>query len=252
MSGSYILETRGLGKEFSGFQAVTDVSLRVREGSVHALIGPNGAGKTTVFNLLTKFTAPSSGTIWFGGQDITALAPSPVARLGIVRSFQISAIFPDMSVLENVKVGLQRRERLSACFWRSRRVTARLDAEAHRLLDDVGLADLAQSSARDLPYGKRRSLELATTLGMNPKVLLLDEPTQGMGVEDVATVTALIRRVAQSRTVLIVEHNLRVVASLSDTVTVLARGSVLAEGSYAAVAADPRVVEAYIGIDDGE
>ncbi len=252
MSGSYILETQALGKEFSGFKAVTNVDLRIREGSIHALIGPNGAGKTTVFNLLTKFTRASSGRIWFGGRDITALAPSPVARMGIVRSFQISAIFPDMSVLDNVKVGLQRREGLSACFWRSRRATARLDAEAAGLLDEVGLSDAVHLPARDLPYGKRRSLELATTLGMNPKVLLLDEPTQGMGVEDVAVVTSLIRRVAKSRTVLIVEHNLNVVASLSDTVTVLARGSVLAEGSYAEVAADARVVEAYIGVDDGE
>ena len=248
----YILETTGLCKAFSGFKAVTDVNLRVKRGSIHALIGPNGAGKTTVFNLLTKFLPASAGSIRFEGVDITKLVPAKVADLGLVRSFQISAIFPGMSVLENVKIGLQKREGLAGCFWRGSDATAHLDAMAMNLLEQVDLVDAAGSLASDLPYGKRRSLELATTLAMEPKVLLLDEPTQGMGVEDVAVVTRLIRRVAESRTVLIVEHNLNVVSSLSDTVTVLSRGSVLAEGSYTDVAADARVVEAYIGSSDDE
>jgi branched-chain amino acid transport system ATP-binding protein len=252
MSSDYLLETRGLGKHFTGFRAVNDVSLRVRRGSIHALIGPNGAGKTTVFNLLTRFLTPSEGTIHFEGTDVTATPAARVARLGLVRSFQVSAIFPGMTVLDNVKVGLQNREKLSHCFWRGARASAHLDAEAMSLLEAVDLADVARRQASGLPYGKRRSLELATTLGMNPKVLLLDEPTQGMGIEDVAVVTRLIRRVAESRTVLIVEHNLNVVSALSDTVTVLARGSVLAEGSYAEVAADARVVQAYIGADEDE
>jgi branched-chain amino acid transport system ATP-binding protein len=248
----YILETEGLGKHFLGFRAVHDVSLRVRRGSIHALIGPNGAGKTTVFNLLTRFHAPTEGRIRFDGADVTRLAPSRVSRLGLVRSFQVSAVFGGMSVLDNVKVGLQRREGLGHCFWRGAGATKRLDDEAMSLLAEVDLADLADQPAAGLPYGKRRSLELATTLGMNPKLMLLDEPTQGMGIEDVAVVTALIRRVAKSRTVLIVEHNLNVVSQLSDTVTVLARGSVLADGTYQEVAADPRVVQAYIGAHDDE
>lgn len=248
----YILETTNLCKEFAGFKAVTDVNLRVKRGSIHALIGPNGAGKTTVFNLLTKFLTASAGTIRFEGSDITRLLPAKVADLGLVRSFQISAIFPSMSVIENVKIGLQKRAGLAGCFWRDADATTHLDSIAMDLLAQVDLVDSAGTLASDLPYGKRRSLELATTLAMEPTVLLLDEPTQGMGVEDVAVVTRLIRRVAASRTVLIVEHNLNVVSSLSDTVTVLSRGSVLAEGTYNEVAADARVVEAYIGSSDEE
>ena len=247
-----IIETRGLCKDFLGFQAVTDVNLCVRRGSIHALIGPNGAGKTTVFNLLTKFLSPSKGTIHFEGADITRYEPPRVADLGMVRSFQISAIFSSMSALENVKIGLQKRSGLAPCFWRGDAATRHLDEQAMAMLEEVDLADAADTLAGALPYGKRRSLELATTLAMNPKLLLLDEPTQGMGVEDVAVVTKLIRRVAESRTVLIVEHNLNVVSTLSDRVTVLARGQVLAEGSYAEVAADARVVEAYIGKTDDE
>ncbi|MGA0569974.1 ABC transporter ATP-binding protein [Variovorax sp. VNK109] len=252
MNGDYILETRGLGKHFTGFRAVNDVNLRVKRGSIHALIGPNGAGKTTVFNLLTRFLPVSEGSIHFEGDDVTALQAARVARMGLVRSFQVSAIFSGMTVLDNVKVGLQKRDGLAHCFWRGSQAIAHLDAEAMNLLEAVDLADVAHHKAAGLPYGKRRSLELATTLGMNPKVMLLDEPTQGMGIEDVAVVTRLIRRVAESRTVLIVEHNLNVVSALSDTVTVLARGSVLAEGSYSEVAADARVVQAYIGVSDDE
>ncbi len=247
MAGELLLETRDLTKDFNGFVAVSGVSLRVRRGSIHALIGPNGAGKTTVFNLLTKFLAPSSGTILFRGEDITGERPAAVARRGIVRSFQMSAVFPNLTVLENVRVALQRRLGTSFHFWRSARSLSSLDARAEALLEAVDLRAARDAVAVELPYGRKRALELATTLALEPELLLLDEPTQGMGHEDVGRVTALIRKAAADRTVLMVEHNLSVVADLCDTITVLARGSVLAEGRYDDVSKDPLVLEAYIG-----
>jgi branched-chain amino acid transport system ATP-binding protein len=247
-----VLETRELTKEFQGFAAVRGVSLRLRRGSIHALIGPNGAGKTTVFNLLTHFLAPTSGTIHYEGAEITGLPPAAIARRGIVRSFQISAVFPNLTALENVRVALQRRLRTSFHFWRSPRSLEPLHERARELLDAVGLADEQATLAVELPYGRKRALELATTLALEPKLLLLDEPTQGMGHEDVGRVSALIRKVAAGRTVLLVEHNLSVVADLCDRITVLQRGRVLAEGSYAEVSRDPAVLEAYIGGPDGE
>jgi len=248
MNGSFILETRGLAKSFGGFSAVQGVDLRVKRGSIHALIGPNGAGKTTVFNLLTKFIAPSAGRILFDGEDITAEAPDQVARRGIVRSFQISATFGHMTVLQNVRVALQRKLGTSLRFWVPESTLRVLDDEAMALLDQVGLAEHAQAQAVDLPYGRKRALELATTMALDPQLMLLDEPTQGMGHEDVDRVVALIRRLAAKRTVLMVEHNLSVVQSLSDTITVLQRGAVLTEGPYDAVSKDPRVLEAYMGV----
>jgi branched-chain amino acid transport system ATP-binding protein len=242
-----ILETRGLTKEFAGFVAVSAVDLRVRRGTIHALIGPNGAGKTTVFNLLTKFLEPTAGTIRFAGRDITGAAPAAVARLGMVRSFQISAVFPNLSVLENVRVALQRTLGTAYHFWRSSRTLAALDGRALELLEAVDLAGLRDTVAVELPYGRKRALELATTLALDPELVLLDEPTQGMGHEDVGRVTALIRKVAARRTVLMVEHNLPVVADLCHRITVLQRGSILAEGAYDEVSRDPRVLEAYIG-----
>lgn len=242
-----ILETRGLTKEFRGFTAVNDVNLRVRRGSIHALIGPNGAGKTTCFNLLTKFLVPSSGQIVFNGVDITRERPSQIARRGVIRSFQISAVFPHMTVLQNVRVGLQRAIGTAFHFWRSERALGALDARALELLDEVGLAEYAQWRAVELPYGRKRALEIATTLAMEPELMLLDEPTQGMGHEDVDRVTALIRKVAAGRTVLMVEHNMNVIAGISDRITVLQRGEVLAEGTYDEVSANPQVVEAYMG-----
>jgi len=247
-----ILETTGLTKEFRGFVAVNDVSLRVRRGQIHALIGPNGAGKTTCFNLLTKFLAPTAGRIVYKGVDITHERPAQVARRGIIRSFQISAVFPHLSVLENVRIGLQRKTDLSLHFWRSDRLLSSLDARALELLDEVGLGDHAYETTMNLPYGRKRALEIATTLAMDPELMLLDEPTQGMGHEDVDRVTRLIRRVAAGRTVLMVEHNMNVVASIADTITVLARGSVLAEGPYAQVSRDPAVMTAYMGSPQGE
>ena len=242
-----ILETQGLRKDFQGFLAVAGVDLRVGRGTIHALIGPNGAGKTTVFNLLTRFVPPSAGTITFKGQDITHVRPAQVARRGLVRSFQISAVFPNLTVLENVRLALQRDLGTSFHFWKGERSLAVLEARALSLLEEVGLADERHATAGELPYGRKRALELATTLALDPELLLLDEPTQGMGREDVGRVTALIRAAAARRTVLMVEHNLSVVADLCDRITVLSRGSVLAEGSYAEVSTDPRVLEAYIG-----
>jgi branched-chain amino acid transport system ATP-binding protein len=244
-----ILETEGLTKEFRGFVAVADVSLRVRRGSIHGLIGPNGAGKTTCFNLLTKFLPPTRGTIRYEGRDITGMKPAEVARLGLVRSFQISAVFPHLSVLENVRVALQRARGASFDFWRSEAVLKQYDERAMALLEDVGLTAYARHSAGELPYGRKRALEIATTLALDPRMLLLDEPTAGMTHEDVGRVMALVQRVAQGRTVLLVEHNLTVVSGLCDTITVLTRGRVLAEGDYAAVSGNPEVQAAYLGAD---
>jgi branched-chain amino acid transport system ATP-binding protein len=247
MHEELILETRDLVKEFRGFVAVNGVSLRVRKGSIHALIGPNGAGKTTVFNLLTRFLPVTRGAILYRGEDITGARPADIARRGIVRSFQISAVFPDLSALENVRVALQRPIGTSFHFWRSERSLEALDARALELLAAVGLEAYREVPAVELPYGRKRALELATTLALDPDLLLLDEPTQGMAHEDVGRVVSLIRRVAEGRTVLMVEHNLSVVQDLAQRVTVLARGSVLAEGSYDEVSRNPAVLEAYIG-----
>jgi branched-chain amino acid transport system ATP-binding protein len=245
-----VLETSGLSKRFGAFQAVQAVDLRIEEGSVHALIGPNGAGKTTCFNLLTKFLAPSAGSIRLRGRDITALTAAAVARLGLARSFQISAVFPHLTALENVSVALQRRRGDSFDFWRSDRLLARFDGDAHQLLHQVGLGEWAYTAAAALPYGRKRALEIATTLALDPAVMLLDEPTAGMAHDDVQRIVALIAAVRAGRTILMVEHNLAVVQGLCDRITVLARGRVMAEGSYAEVAADPAVVAAYLGAPD--
>ena len=247
-----ILETRGLTKEFRGFVAVNDVNLKVARGSIHALIGPNGAGKTTCFNLLTKFLPVTRGSIHFNGIDITAERPVQIARRGMVRSFQISSVFPHLTVLENVRIALQRATPYSFQFWRSDRVLESLNARAMELLDQVDLREFAPVVTVELPYGRKRALEIATTLATEPEMMLLDEPTQGMGHEDVARVTALIKRVAAGRTVLMVEHNMNVVATIADRITVLARGAVLAEGPYAEVSNNPQVREAYMGSADAE
>ncbi len=246
-----ILAASGLTKEFRGFFAVEGVDLRVKRGQIHALIGPNGAGKTTCFNLLTKFLPLTRGTITYKGEDITALSPADIARLGLVRSFQISAVFPHLTALENVRIALQRQRGDSFDFWRSQKVLSAFDDRARELLADVGLSAFETVNAGDLPYGRKRALEIATTLALDPEMLLLDEPMAGMGHEDVERISALIRRISANRTILMVEHNLSVVASLSDTITVLARGKVLAEGDYATVSKDARVIEAYIGAGHG-
>lgn len=244
---SIALEARGLTKEFKGFVAVNNVDLTVERGSIHALIGPNGAGKTTCFNLLTKFLQPTRGTITYEGRDITRLPPAEIARQGMVRSFQISAVFPDLSVLQNVRVAVQRKRGESYDFWRSEKKLSRFDDEARSHIDEVGLSDFTHHRAAELSYGRKRALEIAATLALSPEMLLLDEPMAGMAQEDVERISALIRRVAKNRTVLMVEHNLSVVANLSDTITVLARGEILAEGDYATVSKSPEVIDAYIG-----
>src|SRR5688572_1794878 len=244
---SVILETQGLTKEFRGFVAVKNVGLKVRRGSIHALIGPNGAGKTTCFNLLTHFLTPTAGRILYNGRDITGSRPADIARLGLVRSFQISAVFPHLTVLENVRIALQRKRGASFDFWRSERVLEGLNGRAHELLEAAGLTAFAATTAVELPYGRKRALEIATTLALDPEMMLLDEPTAGMAHEDVARISALIKQVAANRTVLMVEHNLSVVSELSDRITVLQRGEILAEGDYETVSKDSRVIEAYLG-----
>jgi branched-chain amino acid transport system ATP-binding protein len=247
MDSDVILETQGLTKEFRGFVAVNDVNLKVRRGTIHALIGPNGAGKTTCFNLLTKFLNPTRGRIVYKGQDITSAKPAAVARLGLVRSFQISAIFPHLTLLENVRIALQRKRGASFDFWNSTKALDGFNSRAMALLNDVGLGQLAHATAVDLPYGRKRALEIATTLALDPEMMLLDEPTAGMGHEDIGRIAALIKKVAANRTVLMVEHNLSVVSDLCDCITVLTRGRVLTEGDYETVSANPSVREAYMG-----
>ena len=247
MNDDYILATRGLTKEFKGFIAVNNVDLKVRRGSIHALIGPNGAGKTTCFNLLTQFLQPTRGQIFYKGEEITGSKPSAIARKGLVRSFQISAVFPHLSVLENVRVALQRKRGASFDFWRSERVLEALDERARELIAAVGLSAFERTVAVELPYGRKRALEIATTLALDPEMMLLDEPTAGMTHEDVERIAALIASVAQNRTVLMVEHNLSVVANLCHRITVLQRGEILAEGDYETVSRNPEVVQAYLG-----
>jgi len=242
-----ILETKNLTKEFRGFTAVNGVNLQVQRGHIHALIGPNGAGKTTCFNLLTKFLVPTSGQILFNGLDITTEAPAQIARQGIIRSFQISAVFPHLSVMENVRIGLQRKLGTSYHFWKSGKSLAQLNQRAMELLAEVDLTEFANTLTVDLPYGRKRALEIATTLGMEPELMLLDEPTQGMGHEDVDRVTALIKKVSAGRTILMVEHNMNVVSGICDKISVLQRGAMLAEGRYEEVSKNPLVMEAYMG-----
>ena len=247
MPGEIILETKGLTKEFKGFVAVNNVDLQVRRGDIHALIGPNGAGKTTFFNLLTKFLPPTRGTITYLGNDITNERPSQTARRGIVRSFQISAVFPHMTVLENVRAALQRNLGTSFHFWKAEKSLFPLHGRAKALLDAVDLQDFADELTVNLPYGRKRALELATTMALEPDLMLLDEPTQGMGHEDVHRVTQLIKKVSEGRTILMVEHNMNVVSSIADRITVLQRGAVIADGPYAEVSKNPQVIEAYMG-----
>lgn len=251
MAEDYILQTHELTKEFVGFVAVRDINLKVRRGSIHALIGPNGAGKTTCFNLLTKFLIPTKGQILYKGQDITAMKPAAVARLGLVRSFQISAVFPHLTALENVRIALQRQHGNSFDFWRSKSVLDVYNARGLELLDDVGLSEFTRTPAVEMPYGRKRALEIATTLALDPELMLLDEPTAGMGHEDIDKIATLIQHISTKCTILMVEHNLSVVANLSDIITVLTRGQVLVEGNYADLTKDERVKEAYLGVRHG-
>ena len=246
---SVILETKNLTKEFKGFTAVNDVNLKVQRGHIHALIGPNGAGKTTCFNLLTKFLVPTSGQILFNGNDITRSRPAQIARMGVIRSFQISAVFPHLTVLQNVRIGLQRQLGTSFHFWRSEATLNQLNDRAMALLAEVDLTEFADTVTVDMPYGRKRALEIATTLAMEPELMLLDEPTQGMGHEDVHRVTELIKKVSTGRTILMVEHNMKVVSGICDKISVLQRGAMLAEGSYQEVSSNAQVMEAYMGTE---
>jgi branched-chain amino acid transport system ATP-binding protein len=252
VSGDWIIETEGLTKEFKGFVAVREVALKIRRGSIHALIGPNGAGKTTCFNLITRFMPSSSGVIRYNGRDITGTAPADVARLGLVRSFQISAVFLNMTVRENIRVALQRKLGTSFHFWKPERSLDILNDRAAELARSVGIEDFLDRPAVNLSYGRKRALEIATTLALEPEMLLLDEPMAGLGREDIERITALIRQISAGRTILMVEHNLQVVATLSDHITVLARGEVLAEGDYATVSSHPQVIQAYMGTATAE
>ncbi|MCG8380992.1 MAG: ABC transporter ATP-binding protein [Gammaproteobacteria bacterium] len=242
-----VLETRDLSKSFKGFTAVHNVNLQVRRNTIHALIGPNGAGKTTLFNLLTKFLIPSSGSTFFKGENITSSKPPDIARKGLVRSFQISAVFSGLTVLENVRIALQRKHKMDYQFWHSETILHTLNNEAYELLEHVDLARYAENKAAELPYGRKRALEIATTLALDPEVLLLDEPMAGMAQSDISRTAELIQKAAKNRTVLMVEHNLSVVAKISDVITVLRAGQVLDEGSYEHVSSNPLVLEAYMG-----
>ncbi len=252
MTDETLLQTRSLTKEFRGFRAVSDVDLVVQTGTVHALVGPNGAGKTTLFNLLTGFLTPTSGTIEYDGQDITGKRPEDIAHLGIARSFQITSLFDGLTLREHLELALASRTGLGMRFWQSVTRFGRFDDRATALLDQVGLADLSGLPAGSLAYGQKRALELALALALDPKLLLLDEPTAGMGVEDVDRTIALVKQVAEGRTVVLVDHNMHVVGSLAHTVTVLQSGQVLAEGPYEQVRQDDRVIEAYLGTAAGE
>jgi branched-chain amino acid transport system ATP-binding protein len=242
-----VIETTGLSKSFHGFTAVDGVDLTVSEGDVHALVGPNGAGKTTLFNLLTGFLKPSAGQIRLGGRDITGSSPERIARLGVARSFQITNLFEQLTLQQHVELALMGTTKLGHRFWVSDRVLARFRDRAGGLLDEVGLARQRDVPAGTLAYGQKRALELALALALDPAVLLLDEPTAGMGMEDVERTVELVKRIRANRTVVLVEHNMSVVAGLADRVTVLQFGRILTEGTYDEVRNDSRVIEAYLG-----
>lgn len=244
---AFVLKAKGLTKQFRGFVAVKDVDLNIRERSIHALIGPNGAGKTTCFNLLTKFLQPSKGQIMFRERDITNLEPAEVARLGVIRSFQISAVFSSLTVKENLLIALQRTTSLPHCFWRSSSALDGLAERARLIVKTVNLETYFDRPAGELSYGRKRALEIATTIALDPEVMLLDEPMAGMGVEDVAVVSDVIREAARNKTVVMVEHNLKVVKDLCQRVTVLQRGEVLVEGTYDEISGNELVRSAYMG-----
>jgi len=242
-----VIETTGLSKSFRGFTAIDGVGLTVSEGDVHALVGPNGAGKTTLFNLLTGFLKPSAGQISLSGRDITGSSPDRIARLGVARSFQITNLFEQLTLQQHVELALMGTTKLGHRFWVSDRVLIRFRERAGELLDEVGLARHRGVPAGTLAYGQKRALELALALALDPAVLLLDEPTAGMGMEDVERTVELVQRIRANRTVVLVEHNMSVVAGLADRVTVLQFGRILTEGTYEEVRNDARVIEAYLG-----
>jgi branched-chain amino acid transport system ATP-binding protein len=244
------LETRDLSKDFAGFRAVDRVTIALDDGKIHALVGPNGAGKTTLFHMLTGFVRPSAGAIHAFGVDVTGLPPDRISRMGVARSFQITSLFDRRTALQHVVLALHVADPVSLRFWTSERALLRYRDRAMAILDEVGLTGVASRTAASLPYGQKRALELALALALEPKLLLLDEPTSGMGLEDLRRTIALIRHVHAGRTVLIVEHNMGVVAELADRVIVMQQGRVIADGTYEDVRHDPAVVTAYLGQTD--
>lgn len=240
-----LLRVAGLTVRFGDFEALRDVSLDLRDQGIHAVIGPNGAGKSTLFNAISGFAKPERGSVRFGGADVTGQRPDRLARLGIARSFQMCATFPDLSVVDNVRTALLRD--VAGIDLLRRRIGEKLDPSIECVLEETELSSERHRRAADLSYGRRRLLEIVTTLALRPKLLLLDEPMAGLAREDIPEVMRLIEKAAEVRAVLFVEHNLQVVERLAERVTVLAGGSVLCEGKYSDVAADPRVREAYIG-----
>ena len=247
--GDVILETRGLRKEFDALVAVDDVDIRIEAGAFHSIIGPNGAGKTTLFNLISGTMQPTRGKVLYKGEDITRLHAHRAIHLGIGRSFQITNLFPNLTVLENVRLAAQAMGRDNFHIWRSHRKFASYLDRAAEVLDLVGLADRAPFLARTLPHGDQRKLELGMILAPDPEVLMLDEPTAGMAAEQVPDLMRLIASIQEAgdKTVVLVEHNMNVVMSASDRITVMHRGSVLTEGSPEEVAADENVQTAYLG-----
>jgi branched-chain amino acid transport system ATP-binding protein len=242
-----VLVVRGLTKEFRGFRAVDNVDLRVEEGTVHALVGPNGAGKTTFFNMLTGFITPTAGQILFSGEDVTRLPPEEMTRRKMARSFQVTSLFEHLTALEHVTLALQSATNMGYRFWQSEKRLNQFNDDARTILNRVGLADVARRQAGSLPYGQKRALEMALVLALEPRLLLLDEPTAGMSMDDVGRMIALIKQVRVGKSVVLVEHNMGVVSELADRVTVLQRGTVLAEGTYAEVRDNPKVIDAYLG-----
>jgi len=242
-----IVSTTALRKEFRGFAAVRDVDLRVAEGSVHALVGPNGAGKTTLFNMLTGFLTPSAGRIEIAGKDVTGEPPERIAGLGVARSFQITTLFPALTARDHVELALQAKTTLGWRFWRSDKQLHRFRDRAEELLASVGLEKVADVAVEALAYGRKRALELAVALALDPRVLLLDEPTAGMSPAETARITALIAGLDRTLTILIVEHDMDVVFRLADRVTVLHEGRVIADGTAADVRGDVRVHDVYLG-----
>lgn len=247
-----ILEVQDVSKRFGNFFAVRHANLSLLESSVHGLIGPNGAGKSTLFNICTGFLKPTEGSVRLRGQTVADKGPAWIARNGVGRSFQISAVFDGLSVIDNILVALQRRARLSFAFWKGEKSVSALRERACNLLEQVHLSDTWwDKHTASLPYGRRRMLELATTIATDPSILLLDEPLAGLGQEDVPVIIDLVRELAVGRSVLIVEHNLSAVSQLCDTVSVLDRGMIIANGTYTFVAADPKVRQAYLGDEHG-
>jgi branched-chain amino acid transport system ATP-binding protein len=249
MEDHVILETRKLRKEFGALVAVANVDIQVRQNTLHSIIGPNGAGKTTFFNLLSGNIAPTSGRVFFRGREITNIPLHRTAHLGIGRSFQITNIFPSLTVLENIRLACQALGRHNFRFFQSHRRFSQYEERAWEVIRQVGLEDAALMPARTLPHGDQRKLELGIILAADPEVLLLDEPTAGMAAEQVPELIALIQNVQQmgNKTVMLVEHNMNVVMSVSDIITVMHQGQVLAEGTPAEIAANEVVQSAYLG-----